>query len=98
MPEPPDAGADVIRLKGSGTINGWTATYLLGSRNVTKQVVAGTWHTTSLGIGKSVTIKVVISVPKAAKVGASKVWNILATSTNNTAKKDDVKASVKAIA
>jgi len=89
---------DVIALKGTGSVGAWRVHYLLGTRDITSKVVAGTYRTARLGVGKSVQITLVIAVPRTAAVGTSKSWLENAKSATNPLKKDAVKATVKAIA
>jgi tartrate dehydratase beta subunit/fumarate hydratase class I family protein len=89
--------ADTYLIKGPGNQNGWTVTYLRATTNVTKAVEAGTYKPTA-GVGKTVTIKMSIKVSGSAALGSSKSWLVVARSTHNTAKKDAVKAVVKATA
>jgi hypothetical protein len=85
--------ADTIKITGSGSAQGFTATYFRGAANVTSQVLAGTFSTGSLAPAAHVTIKVVIKV--ASGSAASRTFLISARSLPGVTV-DAVKAIVNA--
>jgi uncharacterized membrane protein len=85
--------SDRIAFKGAGSSNGFSLTFLLGTSNVTKAVVAGT-YTKSLAPGASLTITVTIKVAATATIGAVRSELLNASSTIQPAAKDKVLAQV----
>ena len=90
--------SDSFSLAGPGGQTGFTAKYLQGANDVTSQIVAGTFMTSSLVPGASVVVKLVVTVKRTAGIGVVKAWVVTATSTTSTSKQDVVKAKVKATA
>jgi uncharacterized membrane protein len=82
---------DTFKVKGPGG-----GVYKSGTTDVTAQVKAGTYSTGTLAPDQRVTITVVITFSKSAKVGSSKSLTIVVTSTGDATKSDRVTAVAKA--
>jgi hypothetical protein len=92
--------ADDFALKGPGSNAKFTVKYLAGATgttNITAQVVAGTYVTTSVPVGGSRTIRVVVTVKASAIIGSSRIVLVTATSQADGAAKDAVKAVVRVV-
>ncbi len=87
--------SDTFTVKGKGAQTGFAVKYLQGSTDVTSSVVAGTFTTTSIASGATLTLKVVITVKKSATVGVTRSWLVSATSVTASTQKDAVKAKVR---
>ena len=86
------SAADRFKLKASGTATSkFTVKYFKGSTDITRKVVAGTYRTSSLGVGAALTITVKVTVKSAAAVGTSVTRLLTITSAGNSASKDAVK-------
>jgi hypothetical protein len=87
---------DTIALKGSKSAKGFTVKYFVGKKDVTKQVVNGTYQFQNLGQGATAkSIKVVVKVKTTAKVGA--VQKLTITASSGVSASDVVKGKVKAV-
>ncbi|MBI3648890.1 MAG: hypothetical protein HY240_09105 [Actinobacteria bacterium] len=86
---------DTFTVKGKGAQTGFAVKYFQGTTDVTSSVVAGTFTTSSIASGGSITLKLVITVKKTAKVGVTRSWLVSATSVTDATKKDAVKAKVR---
>jgi hypothetical protein len=87
--------SDTLHLKGAGPSAGFGVTYLIGSANVTRAVVAGTL-TRNLAAHASVIVTVKVTVARAAKLKAVKTALLTATSASS-GRKDTVAARVTAV-
>ena len=84
--------ADTMHVKGPGSANGYTVTYLLGTTNVTSAVKAGTCSVDlNAGASKVITLKVKVG----SSAALSKTLLVKVTSAADTTKVDAVKAIVK---
>jgi uncharacterized repeat protein (TIGR01451 family) len=86
-----DGDADSFTVKGPGG-----GIYKAGTTNVTTRVKAGTYSTGSVPSGQTVILMLTVKVAKTARIGSTKVFLVVVTSTGAPAKKDAVKATVKA--
>jgi hypothetical protein len=87
---------DTIALKGSKSAKGFTVKYYVGKKDVTKQVVKGTYQIQNLAPGATAkSVKVVVKVGKKAKVGA--VQKLTITTSSGVSATDVVKAKVKVV-
>jgi len=87
---------DTIALKGSKSAKGFTVKYYAGKKDVTKQVVRGTYQFQNLAAGgTAASIKVVVKVNSTAKIGA--VQKLTITASSGVSAMDVVKAKVKAV-
>jgi uncharacterized repeat protein (TIGR02543 family) len=87
---------DTIALKGSKSAKGFTVKYYAGKKDVTKQVVRGTYQLQNLAAGGTAkSIKVVVKVKSTAKIGA--VQKLTITASSGVSASDVVKAKVKAV-
>lgn len=86
---------DTFTVKGKGAQTGFAVKYLQGTTDITSAVVAGTFTTASVAPGAAVSLKLVITVKKAATVGVTRSWLVSATSVTGPTKKDAVKAKVR---
>jgi hypothetical protein len=66
-----------------------------GSTDITAQVVAGTYATSSVRAGDRRTIRLVVTVKRSAPIGVTLNASVVATSLADAAKKDAAKAVVK---
>ena len=87
--------ADRLTLLGAPKTKAFKVTYLAGGKNVTKEVVAGTYRTSSLKPGESVVLTVKIAKAKGAKKGSKGAFTIRATSSVDSLSQDTVTALVK---
>lgn len=90
--------ADSFSVAGPGAQTGFAAKYLQGTNDVTSQIVAGTFTTSSLAPGASVVVRLVVTVKKSAASGVVKAWVVTASSTTSNSKQDAAKARVKVAA
>jgi hypothetical protein len=88
------AQLDRIAFKAAGSSGSFSLTFSVGSSNVTKSIVAGT-YAKSISPGGSITITVTIKVAANAKIGAVRSERLSASSTLQSAK-DRVLAEVTA--
>jgi hypothetical protein len=86
---------DTFKLKGTGKKKGFTVTYLAGRKNITRQVVRGTYTLKNLAPGAQRTLKLVIKVKPTAKKGKLRSWLLTSTSVHDTTSKDTVAAALK---
>ena len=87
--------ADQLTLLGAPKTKAFKVTYLVGGKNVTKDVVAGTYSTSSLKPGESVVLTIKVAKAKGAKKGSKGAFTIRATSVNEAISQDTVTALVK---
>jgi len=88
---------DTFTVKGVGSGSGFTVKYVVGTKDVTKSVVAGTYRFTSVTARASRTLKIVVTVGSKAAIGASRKVVVTAVSTAASTRKDAVAALVKAV-
>jgi hypothetical protein len=87
---------DTIALKGSKASKGFVVKYFAGKKDVTKQVIQGTYQFQNLAVGGAApSIKVVVKVKTTAKVGV--VQKVKITTTSGVTATDVVMAKVKTI-
>jgi len=87
---------DTIALKGSTSSKGFIVTYYVGTKDVTKQLVRGTYQFQNLAAGGTAkSIRVVVKVKSTAKIGS--VQNLKMTMTSGVSAIDVVKAKVRAV-
>ena len=87
---------DTFRVKSSPNVKGFTVKYYAGKKDVTKQVVRGTYQFQNLAAGgTAASIKVVVKVNSTAKIGA--VQKLTITASSGVTAMDVVKAKVKAV-
>jgi hypothetical protein len=82
---------DSFRIKGTRAALGFTLKYMVGTTNVTKQVLAGTYRFNNLAPGATKTLKVVIGVQRRTRVGKPTVIAITDSSVANPTLKDVVR-------
>jgi Calx-beta domain len=87
---------DEFGIQGPGSNNKFKITYLQSATEVTDQVVAGDYFTGFLSTGGSHELQVQVKVKNSANSGDTKTLSILATSENDPAQTDTVRAKVKA--
>lgn len=88
---------DSIRIKGPGNSPGFTVRYSNGPTNVTAQVVAGTFTYNGMAPTAARSLTVKVTVTPNAPLNTTRNVLVRATSVGDTAEKDAVKASVKAV-
>jgi hypothetical protein len=86
---------DTFRLKGAGKKKDFTVTYLAGRKDVTRQVVRGTYTLKDLAPGAQRVLKLVIKVKPNAKKGKLRSWLLTSTSVHDTTRTDTVAATLK---
>jgi hypothetical protein len=87
---------DTIAVKGNKGAKGFTVKYYVGKKDVTKQVVNGTYQFQNLAAGGTAkSIKVVVKVKSTAKIGA--VQKLTITTSSGASATDVVKAKVKVV-
>ena len=87
-----------FRIKGAGAAAGFAVRYLkgaAGSKDITSAVTSGTYRMVRVAPGQSQLLQLVVTVKPGASIGAVQSWLVLATSANDTTKKDAVKAKVR---
>jgi hypothetical protein len=89
---------DTMRLKGTKPVAGFAAKFVLGKKDVTKQVLAGTFRLLNLSAGDSRSLKLIVTVKASAKPKASAGILVTASSEADSGVKDAVKAVVKVTA
>lgn len=92
------SAADQFELAGSAAPAGFKIRYLkgkTGTTDITSQILGGTYLTGALAPGKNVFVRVVITVRNTAAHGSSFGALLTATSLNNDAQIDAVKAVVR---
>jgi hypothetical protein len=87
---------DTFKVSGPGSSAGFTATYLVGSTNVTAQVVAGTYTISSLAPGAAASMVLKVKVGNSVAVGTTHSWLVKQTSTVTGGFTDAVQAVAKA--
>jgi hypothetical protein len=92
-----NTGTSVDAMEVSGTTKNrrFTVTYLVGGRDVTTAVVAGTYRTAPLKHGESVTLVVKVSVTKRAHPGSTRTLELRAVSAHRQSAADVVSAVVQ---
>jgi hypothetical protein len=88
--------ADAFRLKGTGSTRRFHVHYLSGGVDVTGAVVAGTFRTPSLQPGQFVSLKVIVTPTRRARVGSTRTITMAALSANDATRSDRVAALVTA--
>jgi len=87
---------DTIAVKGSKSSKGFVVKYYVGKKDVTKQVVRGTYQIQNLAAGGTAkSIKVVVKVKSTAKIGS--VQKLKITATSGVSAMDVVKAKLKVV-
>jgi hypothetical protein len=89
--------SDSIRVRGTASSGRFTVRYFNGAANVTNQVVAGTFRFNNVPANGTRQLTVRITVAANAVVNSFKTVVITSTSVGNAARKDAVKATVKAV-
>ena len=84
--------SDAIKVKGCAGANGFTVTYKVGTLNITTQVAAGTYQTTSLGVGAYKTLTAKVKASTLAR-GQTLTCLITATSAGDATRTDVVSAA-----
>lgn len=93
------SSADAFKLLGTKAKRGFTIKYLAGATgktNITSQVLAGTYTTSSQAACASSVIRAVVGVKSTAAAGSTFAPVVTATSVGTPSNKDAVKASVVA--
>lgn len=88
-------GAGRMVVRGAASTAKFKVTYLVGGRNVTKQVLAGTYRTRELGPGASFVLVVKVSRTAAARPGNKRVFEIRAGAAGSPDRQDTVAAVVR---
>lgn len=84
--------ADRLTIRGTRKNKQFTVVYSVGRKNVTSAVLKGTYRTTSLRPGQSVTVTVRVTKVKGVKKGSKRTFTIRAVSTQDRSKADTVAA------
>ena len=87
--------ADTLRVLGQGTTSRYTVTYKVGAKNVTAQVVAGTYPFTNVPAGATRTLTVVVTARSGTPVGNIVNRLVTVTSVGDLTKQDTVKVTVR---
>ncbi|MCW2775479.1 MAG: hypothetical protein JWN91_3805 [Nocardioides sp.] len=87
--------ADAMTLHGTAKNAAFKVTYLVGGRDVTRAVTAGTYRTGSLAPGKSVLMTVKVTRTKAAEAGAQRTFQVRTVSAHASTRHDQVAAVVR---
>ena len=80
-----------LRLLGSTSTSSFKVTYTAGASDISSKVVAGTYTTADLAPGARRTIKVVVTVKRAAAVGARLAAFLTVSSSSDPERKDTVR-------
>jgi hypothetical protein len=88
---------DQITIDGSAGTSRFKVAYFDGDRNITKQVVAGTYETPSLAPGHAFALRVKVTRTAKAKPGTSLKVKVLVTSVHSPTKHDAVATVIRAI-
>ncbi len=83
---------DTFALRGTAASKKFKVTYLVGGRNVTKAITAGTYLTGSVGPGSHVRVVIKITLTAAARVDDRRVFELRAISAHASSKRDTVAA------
>lgn len=84
--------ADRLTLRGQGSTTAFRVTYRTGAGDViTSAVLAGTYRTALLGSGESESVKVTVTVRRAARDGARLVRTVTAVSDTDQTRRDTVR-------
>ena len=88
--------ADRMDMLGAPSSKAFKVTYLAGGKDVTKEVLAGTYRSDSLKPGESAALTVKVTKVKGAKKSSKGSFAIRATSSHEEISQDTVTAAVKA--
>jgi hypothetical protein len=91
------AQVDDVLLQGTGDRGGTSVRYLEGDRDVTADVVAGTYTLSGLAPAEGVTLRLVVEVAPEAAISAERAWTIRATSAAEPEAVDAVRAEVTVV-
>jgi hypothetical protein len=87
--------AEPLALRGAKRSAAFTVVHLVGGKNVTARVVAGTYRTASLAPGASMRLVVRVTRTIKARKGATRTFTVRATSTHVAGRVDTVGAVVR---
>lgn len=87
---------DALRLHGTSGSKAFKVVYLVAGRDVTKAVLAGTYRTTGLRPGASLSLTVRVTRTAKARPGAERVLSLRAVSAHRSSLTDTVAAVVRA--
>lgn len=88
---------DTISVSGPGSTPGFTVRYLVGTTNVTTDVVSGSFEFLDVAPAATRMLKVKVTVAANATVGAVKKVKVTATSSDRPLERDAVRAKVTAL-
>jgi len=88
------ARVDGFRLLGSGGTARFRVRYLVGDRDVTAAVVAGSYRTAALGLGAWASLRVEVTPRRGTAPGRHRTLVLTAVSTTDSAAVDRVAASL----
>ncbi|GAA4756109.1 hypothetical protein GCM10023350_47050 [Nocardioides endophyticus] len=86
---------DRLAVRGTSRSKRFAVTYRLGGRNVTSEIVSGTFRTASLAPGESVVLAIKITRTGASRRGDRRVFEVRATSSHPSLERDAVAAVVR---
>jgi hypothetical protein len=87
--------ADRFALEGTGANAGFTVTYQVGHKDVTRAVRRGRFRTEVLQPGESLVLRVVVARTDRTRPGAHRSFKVLATSVADSARRDAVRVVVR---
>jgi Ice-binding-like/Bacterial Ig-like domain len=88
--------AERMEIRGTPRNRKFTVTYLAGGRDVTGAVTAGTYRTNRLAVGESGHLVIKVTRTKAARPGATRTFEVRASSSHVLTARDTVGAVVRA--
>lgn len=89
--------SDRLTIRGTGGNRQFTVVYLQGRKNVTSAVKRGSYRTSTLGAGQSVTLTVRVTKIARVKKGTKRTLSIRTVSAHDRSKIDTVAAAVRVI-
>ncbi|MCW2842688.1 MAG: hypothetical protein JWN22_604 [Nocardioides sp.] len=91
------SASDRMKIRGTGSSKKLKVTYRAGGKNVTRQVVAGTYRSGRVGPGKTVRLVVTVTRSRGAGPGTHRTFEIRSSSAHAPARRDTVSGAARVV-